>query len=102
MSHFTHLGGVLQDDRGPLFESLAPVRAGWRHVRGRTDGICGVVIPAAEVELGSPDESGNVDEQPRYQVQMNSFIMDAEPVSGLGFRCLSTINELPNSGASST
>lgn len=82
---FTQLGGVPEAPSGPLYEPLAPLVPGVAHVRRRTDGMRGVVIPAAEVELGSPDGTGGEDEHPSRRVSMGAFVMDVEPVSVTAF-----------------
>lgn len=49
--------------------------------RRRTDGMRCVLLPAADVEIGSPAERGQPDEHPQHTVAVDSFLIDAEPVS---------------------
>jgi sulfatase modifying factor 1 len=85
---FTQLGGVPCKREwldGPLYEAMASTAEGFSQFRRRTDGMRCVLVPAAEVELGSCASDGSEDEHPKHQVRMDSFLIDAEPVSVSAF-----------------
>jgi sulfatase modifying factor 1 len=64
---------------------MASTAEGFSQFRRRTDGMRCVLVPAAEVELGSCASDGSEDEHPKHQVRMDSFLIDAEPVSVSAF-----------------
>src|SRR5437660_186732 len=85
---FTQLGRVPSKREwldGELHESTASTAEGFSQFRRRTDGMRCVLIPAAEVELGSSASDGSEDEHPKHRVRMDSFLIDAEPVSVSAF-----------------
>lgn len=49
--------------------------------RRRSDGMRCVLIPPAEVEIGSGDPQALPDEMPLHLARMDAFLIDAEPVS---------------------
>ena len=49
--------------------------------RRRSDGMRCVLMPSAEVEIGSNDAESFPDERPVHLVELDSFLIDAEPVS---------------------
>jgi acyl carrier protein len=53
--------------------------------RRRSDGMRCVLIPAAKVEIGCESEVASVDERPVHAVDMDAFLIDAEPVSTTAF-----------------
>lgn len=80
---FTQLGGRWEappGDRAPLFEPLeggGPVP----QYRRRSDGMRCIQVPAASVEIGSDSADSQPDERPRHVVELDAFLIDAEPVS---------------------
>ena len=85
---FTQLGGIPRKREwldGPLYEAMASTAEGFSRFRRRTDGMRCVLVPAAEVELGSCASDRSEDEHPKHQVRMDSFLIDAEPVSVSAF-----------------
>ncbi len=93
---FTQLGG--QWDRstaqGPLLEpleSLGPVPM----FRRRSDGMRCLLIPSAIVEIGHDSPDALADERPRHVVEIDAFLIDAEPVSTTAYcRFLNSIGEV--------
>lgn len=97
---FTQLGGVDRPDaaldakfgRAPLFESWEWPDAAPQY-RRRTDGMRCVLIPAAAVEIGD-DRRGEADARPLHVVELDSFLIDAEPVSTTAYcRFLNSLDE---------
>ena len=81
---FTQLGGRLSDDRSqdePLFESLGSNASGYACYRRRTDGMQCVMIPEANVAIGSSEADAPVDETPQHPVKFSPFLIDVEPIS---------------------
>jgi formylglycine-generating enzyme len=80
---FTQLDGRWEHpatDQRSLFERLeaaGPVP----QYRRRSDGMRALMIPAAAVEIGCDSADALADERPRHVVEMNDFLIDAEPVS---------------------
>jgi sulfatase modifying factor 1 len=80
---FTHLDGCWQTDmtgQSPLLEPLmgaGPVPL----YRRRSDGMRCVRLPSAFVEIGCDTSDALLDEQPKHVVELNAFLIDAEPVS---------------------
>ena len=71
---FTQLGGALAEREwrdGPLYEPMASTAEGFSQFRRRTDGMRCVLIPAAEVELGSRASDGSGDEYPKHRVSID-------------------------------
>ncbi|MFI4852334.1 MAG: SUMF1/EgtB/PvdO family nonheme iron enzyme [Gimesia chilikensis] len=66
--------------------------------RRRTDGMRCIHIPADTVLLGSDTPTANPDERPLHEVELDSFLIDAEPVSTTAYcRFLNSIGQLPES-----
>lgn len=81
---FSQLGGRYCSDpatsTAPLWEPLAVV-AGVQQFRRRTDGMRCLRLAAAEFPMGSAGPAAHSDEQPVHTVRLDSFLIDAEPVS---------------------
>jgi sulfatase modifying factor 1 len=92
---FTQLDGRWQGwvpGRQGLFEPLGIESS--PQFRRRSDGMRCVLIPAAKVEIGCDTEEASADERPVHTVEIDSFLIDAEPVSTTAFcRFLNSINE---------
>ncbi len=85
---FTQLGGTLEGPpncSGSLHETMLPNEQGFAQFRRLTDGMRCVLIPAAEVEIGSSAPDALPDQLPTHRVAMPSFLIDAEPVSVSAF-----------------
>lgn len=95
---FTQLGGrfvVPVRRRTGLFEPLEPAGTPTQY-RRRTDGMRCVLIPAAPVEIGNDADSAHPDERPRHVVEIDSFLIDAEPVSTTAYcRFLNSAGDVP-------
>jgi formylglycine-generating enzyme len=80
---FSQLSGHFElsshDNHESLFELLPSHDT--PQYRRRSDGMRCMLIPAAEVEIGSSKSDSLADEQPAHSVQLESFLIDAEPVS---------------------
>ncbi len=79
---FSQLGGRWErpaDDAVRLFEPLATEAV--PQYRRRSDGMRCLLIPSASVEIGSDLPDSPADERPRHIVEIDSFMIDAEPVS---------------------
>ncbi|QDT92620.1 SUMF1/EgtB/PvdO family nonheme iron enzyme [Gimesia algae] len=97
---FTQLDGILKQaalSEADLFvplESTVPCPAWRRHI----DGMRCIRIPAGNVILGSDLPAANPDEQPVHQVELDAFLIDAEPVSTTAYcRFLNSVGKLPDS-----
>ena len=81
---FSQLGGRWCSDpttpAAALWEPLG-VFDGVRQFRRRTDGMRCLLLPAAEFSAGSESTAAHPDEQPVHTVRLDSFLIDAEPVS---------------------
>lgn len=93
---FTQLGGRWRPEdarSGPLWEHI--VTDGPPRYRRRSDGMRCVVIPGAEVEIGSDAAEALADERPLHRVEIEPFLVDAEPVSTTAYcRFLNSIGEV--------
>jgi formylglycine-generating enzyme len=95
---FTQCGGALsvkdwQD--GPLYEPLGANREEFTQYRRRTDGMRCVLLPAAEAWVGSDDPSALDDQRPLHRVELDRFLIDAEPVSATAYaRFLNSIGRI--------
>lgn len=78
---FTQLGGRSGQDDGPLHEPIGPNREGWAQFRRRTDGMRCVLVPEADVCIGSDAPDALPDQRPAHRVRLGRFLIDAEPVS---------------------
>jgi sulfatase modifying factor 1 len=93
---FTQLDGRF--DRGlradqQLLEPLDP-DGGSSQFRRRSDGMRCVRIPGAEVEIGSDASESHQDERPKHLVEIDAFVIDAEPVSTTAYcRFLNSIGD---------
>jgi len=81
---FSQLGGRWQlESFGTsiaLFESLG-TENNLRQFRRRSDGMRCVQLPSAETQIGCDGGHAHTDECPVHSVQLDSFLIDAEPVS---------------------
>ena len=81
---FSQLGGRWQPESRAtsvaLFESLG-TENNLLQFRRRSDGMCCVQLPSAETQIGFDGEHAHNDELPVHSVQLDSFLIDAEPVS---------------------
>jgi len=95
---FTQLGGrwnAAHNDEGPLWDRL-PVRDGVPQFRRRSDGMRCLLLSATNVEIGNNGPDAPPDEQPRHVVQLDSFLIDAEPVSTTAYcRFLNSVGDVP-------
>jgi formylglycine-generating enzyme required for sulfatase activity len=73
--------GPKEYESGPLFEPLGANRQGHPVYRRRVDGMICVLVPEAEVLLGTDDDSACTDERPAHRVRLDKFVIDQEPVS---------------------
>ena len=81
---FTQLGGKwIAAEHVNFKQLLEPIDASGeiKQFRRRSDGMRCLLLPAAEVELGSRDLAALLDEQPQHTVELDAFLIDAEPVS---------------------
>jgi acyl carrier protein len=63
--------------------------------RRRSDGMRCLLIPSASVEIGNDSPDALADEGPRHIVELDSFLVDAEPVSTTAYcRFLNSIGEV--------
>ena len=85
---FSQLSGRWQRDAShpadPFFEPLGAV-SGIHQFRRRSDGMRCFLFPSAEIRIGSDHPDAQPDEQPIHSVQLDSFLIDAEPVSTTAF-----------------
>lgn len=80
---FTQLGGRWEGrppDGSGLFEPIDSDQP-LPQYRRRSDGMRCVKIPSAAVEIGCDSPDALPDEQPQHVVHLDSFLIDAEPVS---------------------
>jgi acyl carrier protein len=94
---FTQLDGRATEEvqQGPLLERLEPNEQGYAQFRRRVDGMRCVLIPGAEVEIGSDSEEALEDSRPLHRVRLEQFIIDVEPVSTSAFaRFLNSIGDI--------
>lgn len=80
---FTQLSGRWEGvaaSGSELFERIDSDQA-CQQYRRRSDGMRCVMVPAATVEIGCDSPDALADEQPQHVVQLDSFLIDAEPVS---------------------
>lgn len=85
---FSQLGGRWEPDvenwAPPFFESLEG-SAVVPQYRRRSDGMRCLLLPAAKIDIGSEEPEAQDDEGPLHCVQLDSFLIDAEPVSTTAF-----------------
>jgi sulfatase modifying factor 1 len=94
---FTQLDGLWErrsDDAQKLLEPLAaggPVP----QYRRRSDGMRCHLVPADSVEIGSDLTGAILDEGPKHVVDMDPFLIDAEPVSTTAYcRFLNSVGDV--------
>jgi sulfatase modifying factor 1 len=95
---FTQLGGTITEEErsGRWYDPLHNNDQGFPQFRRRTDGMRCVLLPSANVEIGSDAEDALPDQQPKHPVRISEFLMDAEPVSTTAFaRFLNSIGARP-------
>ena len=96
-SPFTQLDGRWEVSASPkqgLFEPLK-TRSHVAEYRRRSDGMRCLLIPSASVEIGCDSPDAQPDEKPKHVVQMDSFLIDAEPVSTTAYcRFLNSVGEV--------
>ncbi len=84
MMPFSQLSGRWQgeaDDQIPsLFEPMESEK-GVRQFRRRSDGMRCMLLPSAETKVGNDGPESQPDERPIHTVQLDSFLIDLEPVS---------------------
>ena len=95
---FTQLGGRFvgrMSDRSGLWEALEPAGA-LTQFRRRCDGMRCVLVPAAAVVIGNVVVSAQPDERPQHVIEIDSFLIDAEPVSTTTYcRFLNSVGDVP-------
>jgi acyl carrier protein len=93
---FTQLGGRCQKEtKGTLFERLESDGA-IQQFRRRSDGMRCILIPSGSVEIGCDAADALLDERPKHVVEMDGFLMDAEPISTTAYcRFLNSIGQVP-------
>ena len=81
---FSQLSGKWQpdssDEKNFLFESIGTENEIAQY-RRRSDGMRCFLLPPAEVKIGSDSSNAQPDEQPVHTIHLDSFLIDAEPVS---------------------
>jgi acyl carrier protein len=93
---FTQLDGRWQRDLTGQASLLEPLKGAGRlsEYRRRSDGMRCVRLPAAAVEIGCDEPEALMDEQPKHVVKLDSFLIDAEPVSTTAYcRFLNSVAE---------
>jgi acyl carrier protein len=95
---FTQLDGRWERraiDGQALFEPLeaaGPVP----QFRRRSDGMRCLLVPSAAVEIGCDAPEALADERPRHVVEIDAFLIDAEPVSTTAYcRFLNSLGDVP-------
>jgi acyl carrier protein len=73
-----------------------PLKAGpVPQFRRRSDGMRCLLVPSASVEIGRDAPDAPADERPRHVAEIDSFLIDAEPVSTTAYcRFLNSIGEV--------
>jgi len=91
---FTQLNGCWQKlEKVPLLEPLQGDK-NFGQFRRRCDGMRCLLIPSAEVEIGCDAPYSQLDERPKHIVEMDSFLIDAEPVSTTAYcRFLNSVGD---------
>jgi len=96
---FTQQGGRLSEAEwraGALYEPMGPNREGYPQFRRLTDGMRCVLLPAAEIQIGSDAPEAAADQRPAHMVSLGGFLMDAEPVSNAAYaRFLNSVGDVP-------
>jgi len=76
---------------------LEPLRAAGpvSQYRRRSDGMRCLLVPSAAVEIGGDSHEVPADERPRHLVEIDTFMIDAEPVSTTAFcRFLNSVGDV--------
>ena len=93
---FMQLGGRLPASGlagAPLYAPVGRNAEGYPTVRRAADGMICVLVPAAEVVIGSDD--GLPDERPARTERVDAFVIDQEPVSAAAYaRFLNSVDEV--------
>ncbi len=77
-----------------IFDPLE-TKATIRQYRRRSDGMRCLLLPSASVEIGRDSPDAPADERPRHLAEIDSFLIDAEPVSTTAYcRFLNSIGEV--------
>ncbi|QDT44107.1 Serine/threonine-protein kinase pkn1 [Gimesia alba] len=96
---FSQLDGIWKKSgrfESGLFEKLETKKS-VKQYRRQTDGMRCLQLPAAEVEIGSDLTEAVADERPLHLVELDSFLIDAEPVSTTAYcRFLNSVGEVPD------
>lgn len=82
-SIFSQLSGRWVPESGSgssVYEPLGVAKP-FKTYRRRTDGMVCVEIPKATVEIGCDEEESLWDERPKHRVEIDSYLIDTEPVS---------------------
>ncbi len=94
---FTQLDGrwhTAHSEKDRLLEPLCIDRP-VAQFRRRSDGMRCMLIPSDSVEIGCDAADAQADEKPMHVVEINSFLIDAEPVSTTAYcRFLNSIGEV--------
>jgi acyl carrier protein len=93
---FSQLDGRLHPVREANQNLLEPLKSDsiTGTFRRRTDGMRCILIPSAAVEIGSDAPYALSDERPKHVVEIDSFLIDAEPVSTTAYcRFLNSVGE---------
>ena len=85
---FSQLSGRWQVDSSrhtqSMFEAMGSEK-GTRQFRRRSDGMRCFLLPSAVTIIGSDSPDAHSDERPIHKVQLDSFLIDAEPVSSTAY-----------------
>jgi formylglycine-generating enzyme len=94
---FTQLTGRWQEKARSTQRLLEPLESEGSvpQYRRRSDGMRCLLVPAASVEIGCASPDALTDEQPKHVVDMDTFLIDAEPVSTTAYcRFLNSIGDV--------
>jgi acyl carrier protein len=94
---FTHLDGRWQRDTRGQSSLFEPLNASgpFPQYRRRSDGMRCVRLPSASVELGCDAPEALHDEKPKHVAELDSFLIDAEPVSTTAYcRFLNSVADI--------
>ncbi len=95
---FTQLDGRWQKDGQRHLSLFEPLKgaAPTSQYRRRSDGMRCILLPKASVEIGCDEPYALADEGPTHVVELDSFLIDAEPVSTTAYcRFLNSLDEIP-------
>jgi acyl carrier protein len=94
---FTQLGGRWEPSAARGMGLLEPLETEGSapRFRRRSDGMRCVLIPSASVEIGCDAPEALADERPRHFARIDSFLIDAEPVSTTAYsRFLNSLGDV--------